>query len=242
MIYVTGDCHGIFHRLSFKNWPLSRQLSKEDCVIVAGDCGLIFHPAQTPDEIWWTKWLKTRPFEIYYIDGNHDNHWLLNELPREQRFGGMVGKIADNIYHLRRGEIYEIQGKKILTFGGATSIDKNRRVAGVSWWPEEVPNYGDMDHCLDSMEKHNYRVDYVIAHTCPQALAPVIAGRGGFIPHDDPTQRMLDHITMACKFDHFFCGHFHEDVNYGKFHFLYNQIINTGELDSGLVERGVLCD
>lgn len=231
MLFITGDTHGNFSKLSNTNWPVSTYLTRDDYVIVAGDCGLIFHPTRTPDEIWWTKWLTSKPWNLLYVCGNHENHPLLNGLPREQKFGGTVGKIADNIFHLRRGEIYEISGKKILAFGGATSIDKAYRREAISWWPEEIPSHAEMEHCLDSMEKHNYRVDYIVAHTCPQALAPVIAGRRGIVLYDDPTQRMLDHITFACKFDHFFCGHFHEDVDYGQFHFLYNKIVNTGDLD-----------
>ena len=235
MLFVTGDMHGVFHRLSFNNWPLSRQLTRNDHVIIAGDCGLIFYPEQTKDEIWWTKWLKQRPFEICYVDGNHDNHPRLDELPQEQRFGGTVGKIEDNIYHLRRGEIYEIDGKKILTFGGAMSTDKLTRRKDYNWWPEEIPSYAQMDHCLDSMEKHSYAVDYIIAHTCPMALLPVIAGRCGLRPlrESDTTSKMLDHIISGCSFSHFFCGHFHEDADYGKFHFVYNRIINAEELDLG---------
>jgi hypothetical protein len=226
MIFITGDTHGEFSKLSNTNWPISTLLTRDDYIIVTGDAGLIFHPVQSKDEIYWTKWISKKPWNLLMIDGNHENHPKLNQLPREEKFGGIVGKIADNIYHLRRGEIYEIEGKKILTFGGAASIDKAYRTDGISWWAEEVPNYADMENCYRSMEKHNNSVDYIIAHTCPQALAPVIAGRRGSIAFDDPTQRMLDHITSGCTFRHFFCGHWHEDVSYGNYHFLYNKIAN----------------
>ncbi len=223
-LFVTGDCHGDFSKLSYTNWPMSSSLTRDDYIIVAGDVGLIFAPVPSREEIWWTKWLSNKPWNLLIVDGNHENHPKLNSLPREERFGGVVGKVSDNIFHLRRGEIYEICRKKILTFGGARSIDQAYRTEGISWWPEEVPSYADMDHCIDSMEKHQHRVDLIIAHTCPQALAPVIAGRMGSTVFDDPTQRMLDHITSACSFDHFFCGHWHEDVSYGQYHFMYNRI------------------
>lgn len=41
------------------------------------------------------------------------------------------------IYHLMRGQVYNICNKSIFTFGGASSIDRNLRVDGVSWWKEE---------------------------------------------------------------------------------------------------------
>jgi len=230
-IFVTGDCHGDFSKLSYTNWPISTLLTRDDYIIVTGDVGLIFHPTQSKDEKWWTNWLIKKPWNLLMIDGNHENHPKLNQLPREEKFGGIVGKVADNIYHLRRGEIYEIEGKKILTFGGAASVDKAYRTDGVSWWAEEVPNYADTENCYLSMEKHNRSVDYIIAHTCPQAIAPVIAGRRGSIVFDDPTQRMLDHITSGCTFRHFFCGHWHEDVSYGNYHFLYNKIVNLKDFE-----------
>jgi hypothetical protein len=239
MIFVTGDCHGEFSKLSNTNWPVSTYLTKDDYVIVTGDCGLIFHPTQTPDEIWWTKWLTGKSWNILYVDGNHENHTKLNALPQEEKFGGRVGKVADNIYHLRRGEIYEIEGKKFLTFGGATSTDKAYRRDGISWWREEVPSYSDMDNCIASMEKHNYRVDYIVAHTCPQFLAPVIAGKMGYVPIEDSTQKMLDHIVSACRFEHYFCGHWHEDVSYGKYHFLYNSIVNVDVLTENFNNENV---
>lgn len=231
MIYITGDTHGEFSKLSNTNWPESTYLTRDDYIIVTGDFGLIFNPVQSKDEIWWTKWITGKPWTLLFIDGNHDNHPKLNLLPREEKFGGEVGKVAENIFHLRRGEIYEICEKKILTFGGARSIDQAYRTEGISWWPEELPNYADMDHCIESMEKHNRSVDLIIAHTCPQALAPIIAGRRGNTVFEDPTQKMLDHITSACSFEHFFCGHWHEDISYGRYHFIYNKIINVDLLE-----------
>jgi hypothetical protein len=229
MLFITGDCHGKFDKFSNTNWPISTNLTRDDYVIVAGDFGLLFHPTQTKEEIWWTKWITSKPWTILFVCGNHENFDKLEALPTEEKFGGTVGRVAENIYHLRRGEIYEICGKKILTFGGATSIDKVYRMEGVSWWPQEVPSYADMDHCISSMEKHNDCVDFIIAHTCPQFLVPVIASKMGGKSMDDPTGKMLDHITQRCKHSHFFCGHWHMDVDYGSYHFLYNRILNISD-------------
>jgi hypothetical protein len=231
MLFVTGDTHGEFSRFSYTNWPISTQLTRDDYVIVAGDFGLLFNNVQSKDEKYWLKWLSGKPWTTCFTDGNHENHPKLSALPKVEKFESIVGKVADNIFHLRRGEIYEIDGKKILTFGGAKSVDRAYRVEGVSWWPEEIPNYADMDRCIRSIENHNRQVDYIIAHTCPQALAPVIAGRRGGIALEDPTQKMLDHITSGCQFSHYFCGHWHENVTYGNYHFLYDKIVNLSDLE-----------
>ena len=49
-----------------------------------------------------------------------------------------MGYISEHIRHLKRGRCYNIQGKNILTIGGADSVDKFRRTEGLSWWKEEA--------------------------------------------------------------------------------------------------------
>jgi len=230
MLYITGDTHGYFERLSFANWPESRSFCRTDYIIVTGDFGLIYYNVQSKDEKWWMDWLTDRPWTMLFVDGNHENHPLLNALPREEKFGGIVGVVANNIFHLRRGEIYTIDNKKILAFGGAASHDKMHRTEGVSWWPEEIPSYADMSRCIESMERHNNRVDLIVAHTCPQVVAQMLMARQGGYLNEDPTQKMLDHIISACDFDHYFCGHFHQNIDIGKYHFLYTKIVNVDQL------------
>jgi hypothetical protein len=224
-VFITGDTHGVLHRLSNKNWKLAKDLTENDFVIIAGDFGLIYHPEQSKEEIWWINWLNDRPFTTLFVDGNHENHDKLKELPTEIKFGGAVGKVSDKLFHLRRGEIYTICDKKILTFGGAESIDKVYRIEGISWWKDEIPNYYEMDICLANLELHSYEVDYIIAHTCPLTLSKMLASKLNLTLRDtDPTTKMLEHIVSITKFSDFYCGHWHIDEDYGKYHFLYTKI------------------
>ena len=39
MIYLTGDCHGDYRRMSSANFPEQKEMSKEDYVIITGDFG-----------------------------------------------------------------------------------------------------------------------------------------------------------------------------------------------------------
>lgn len=228
-IYLTGDTHGelSINRLSFGKWPEGKNLVDTDYLIIAGDFGLIFRPEQTSAEKYWLNWLNDRPWTTLIVDGNHDNHIKLQELPREEKFGGIVGKIANSIYHLRRGEIYLIEGKKVLTFGGADSIDKENRLDGITWWKEEIPNYAEMDNCIENMKKHQEKVDIIVAHTCPLFLAQMLAAKQGFYStrNADPTTKMLEHIVKTCAFEDFYCGHWHIDEDHGKYHFVYERIL-----------------
>jgi hypothetical protein len=47
----------------------------------------------------------------------------LNAYPVEEWHGGKVHKIRPSVIHLMRGQVYELQGKKFFTFGGAQSHD-----------------------------------------------------------------------------------------------------------------------
>ena len=38
------------------------------------------------------------------------------------------------------------------------------RVNGVSWWPEEMPSQDEMDEGIQSLEKENWKVDFVMTH------------------------------------------------------------------------------
>ena len=117
MIYVTGDTHGEFKR--FKNKIF--HANAEDTVIICGDFGGLWD--NSPTEKYWLKWLCEKPYQILFCDGNHEHYDMINFCPVENLFGGKVHKISDNIYHLMRGEVFEIEGRKFFVMGGARSHD-----------------------------------------------------------------------------------------------------------------------
>lgn len=69
--------------------------------------------------MWWQDWLTAKNFTTLWIDGNHENFDMLYEFPLEDKFGGKVRQIAPDIYHLDRGQVLTIDGKKIFCMGGA---------------------------------------------------------------------------------------------------------------------------
>ena len=100
MIYVTGDTHADIDikKLSVKNFPMQKSLTKKDYLIVCGDFGLIWDGSTR--EIWWKKWLAGKNFTTLWIDGNHENFDILRKFSLQDKFGGKVREIAPNIYHL----------------------------------------------------------------------------------------------------------------------------------------------
>ena len=224
-VFITGDTHGSIgiDKFSHKKWPEGKQLTKNDYVIVAGDFGLIWSlDENNKDELYWLKWLSEKKWTTLFIDGNHENFNRLNQLPIQEKFGGKVGVVRDNIFHLKRGEIYTIYNKTFFCFGGAKSHDRSYRTLNKTYWEEEIPNSQEMEHAHQNLNRVNNKVDYIITHTVPDDLIPILQVNKNNI---DPTRRFLNFIISNTSYERYFCGHMHIDKDLGKFSLLYNRII-----------------
>ena len=208
-VFVTGDVHGYPIRFDQPNLEaMGLRLVENDKVIVCGDFGLPWY-GDAEDELC-LNWLEAKLFEILSIDGNHENFDLLYQFPIEERYGGKVRKLSENIFYLMRGEVYEIEGKKYFTFGGATSADKYTREEGVSWWKEETHTKEEYENALKNLAKVDFNVDCVITHTVPKHfLENVSFNKQG--AEECPVAIMLDDLVKLLHYHKWFAGHFHVD-------------------------------
>lgn len=220
MIYACGDIHGSIHihKLNTMNFPQQNNLTKNDYVIICGDFGLVWN--NNGEDYWWRNWLDKKPWTTLFVDGNHENHQLLNEFPKEKKFGGFVHKISDSIYHLCRGQVFEIDGKKIFAMGGAKSHDKAFRKEYVSWWPEEMPSYMDYEEALYNLEQNNWTVDYIFTHCAPTSIQQAI--NSTYEP--DVLTIFLDQVAAEARFKKWFFGHYHQDFHVRNYYCLFNVI------------------
>ena len=210
MIYITGDTHRSVHfekLLVFaKNNP---QLTKNDYVIIAGDFGGVFFEETLSEDL---KHYSSLPFTVLFVDGNHENFTLLNSYPVSLWNGGKVHKIKDDIIHLMRGQIFVIEGIKIFTFGGATSIDKERRIIGYSYWDEEVPSYLEYEEALNNLEKHDFKVDYIITHSIDERVLYYPSFRDNVEKAKVyPENRLLSNFQDLVNYKKWYFGHYHKD-------------------------------
>lgn len=223
-IFITGDTHGdmSINKLSNKTFPENKKLTKDDFVIICGDFGLVWDNSKS--EIYWRDWLtNNRNFTTLFVDGNHESFFLLNLYPISEWNGGKVHKITDSIIHLIRGEVYTIGSKKFFVMGGADSVDKLRRIEGVSWWKEELPSYIEYENGLSNLEKHGWKVDYVITHTCPLKVFGDVVENGKTM---SDLEKYLDNIDNSLEFKEWYFGHYHQDkwIN-NKYRVIYNDIV-----------------
>lgn len=250
MIYITGDCHAEFRKFSTDNFPEQKEMTRDDFVIVCGDFG-IWH--DTPEEQYWLDWLSKKSFTLLFVDGNHENFDRLygDEFPIVEFCGGKAHRIRDNVFHLMRGYIFDLCGKKFFAFGGASSHDiddgildeddfddykefrntinkwyntgKMFRVNHISWWEQELPTEEEMQFGLKTLEENGNKVDFVISHCCPQRVASLFSH--GCYQADDLT-RYFNVIADTVEFDRWFFGHYHNNqVVMSKFIMLYEQIV-----------------
>lgn len=222
MIYVTGDTHADIDikKLSVKNFPMQKSLTKKDYLIVCGDFGLIWDGSTR--EIWWKKWLAGKNFTTLWIDGNHENFDILRKFSLQDKFGGKVREIAPNIYHLERGQVLTIDGQRFFVMGGARSHDKEYRTEHISWWKDEMPSMKEMERGINALDNNGWSVDYVLTHCAPRSIQTMIADWY----ENDPLVSYLERIMVDLQFKRWYFGHYHIDkIMNDQFIALYNKVM-----------------
>lgn len=160
-ILILGDVHACWGDL---NIVIARALRKHpdiDYMVQVGDLGYAW-PGVKP-----FKFLKTfmeddllekaSRIPWHWLDGNHENH---NQLDADGG-GWQPGMIFQP-----RGSVVNFGEAKAMFFGGASSIDKEYRVQGTSWWPQEAITYGQI---LSALE-HQGPIDIMFSHEFPLAF------------------------------------------------------------------------
>lgn len=187
-ILIVGDVHGEFGRL---NELINRR--SPDIIICCGDFGY------WPDVVWCEPLTNIKlqgAKKLLFCDGNHENHWALQNRESDE--------LAPGIIYMPRGSTYQLEdGRNIMFMGGAHSIDKAFRKLGYDWFPEETISQKDLTGLPD------VKVDIFITHTCPAELLV------NLIPHDprktpEPSNYALTALWKEYMPSLWFFGHWHK--------------------------------
>lgn len=172
---------------------------------------------QCGDLGWWprtdggsrfTNLLGLLPVPLYFADGNHEDHdRLLHDAPAEY-------EIATNVWYVPRGVVRTLRWgdfeRRVMFFGGARSVDRVHRRAGISWFSDELPN-----HRQWSRAETADPVDVVVAHDSPHWM------EYGYPPHhlsfwpmedllvSEQFRRMLTNLSERVRPRLWFNGHHH---------------------------------
>ena len=232
-IFVCGDTHGTLDVRKLDRLKESEKLDYGDYLIICGDSGIVWDKGSSPKHIAYFENLNCK---VLYVDGNHENFDMLNLYPVQQFCGGKVHKISEHIYHLMRGQIFEILGKSFLCIGGADSSDKEYRQNHISWWKDEQITNLDIDTAKQNLQKYENEVDYVITHTPPTKtlsdFVKILTQCGEDIPYylkhkviSTKSSDILDFVAKEVKYKCWFCGHLHIDEKINKTKILYENVV-----------------
>ena len=263
---------GIVPRLNKENFPQQTEMSRNDYVIVCGDLGCVwdydsrFNPeppsfcdtvlldhGESKEEKYWLDWLSRKPFTLLFCDGNHENFDRLeNAYPEVGFHGGRAHKIRENVFHLKRGYVFDLCEASFFVFGGARTHDirdgiihprnypsrkefkntckmwerygKQYRIDHVSWWEREMPSREEMDRGLSNLTARGNKVDFIVTHCAPSFIAQKLGDRRS----SDPCTRYLNEIAQTVDFTMWYMGHYHEDMLVdGRYQVLYSSIVEV---------------
>lgn len=228
MIFITGDCHGNYSRFEREHFPQQEKLGRGDYMIVCGDFGIWDESDASNRSL---DWLDSLSFTTLFIDGNHENFDLLGRFPQEVWHGGRVHRVRENILHLMRGQVFDLEGMTFFTMGGARSYDvwdgilepdapdfearywqmrRNHAVFRVnhhSWWAEEMPSDEEYAEARANLEKAGWKVDCILTHCCPSSVTK----RLNTCYATDRLTDFLEEILSRCNFEYWFFGHHHDN-------------------------------
>ena len=215
MIYIRGDTHGDCTYFSDTWMPRQSAWTAKDKLIVTGEFGFVFSGG--PSEHNKLDELAKKPYEILFLDGNHENFDTLVTYPEEMRYGAPVRRIRDNIFWLQRGYLYSIEGKRFFVMGGGYSIDKSwrmnyERTGGQKiWFPQEMPSAEEYRRAIATLEGCEKKVDYILTHTAPRIIIPRVLHKNPD-PHEGELNGFLDWVYHEVAFQKWYFGHFHMDM------------------------------
>ncbi len=155
MIYFASDMHAENRNALAEYEKIAK---KGDLLIILGDLGIRFE--NTDENREFTEYFFSLKGDIALVEGNHENHPYINSHPVESWHGGLVHRLSDNVVHLIRGNVFEIEGETFLAMGGCKSspIWKERGL----YFEGEDPSEAEIKLAYENLERT--RVDYVLTH------------------------------------------------------------------------------
>ena len=230
MVILTGDTHGEFDRI--EQFCEEYETTENDVMVILGDAGINYWLDEQDEAL--KERLSQLPITLFCIHGNHE------ERPEEvsgyelvEWRGGFVWIQPEypNLLFAKDGEIYQFDGKTVITIGGAYSVDKYYRLAvGAPWFGTEQPDERTKGQVMSALNRAGWKVDYVFSHTVPLSAIP----RHALLPTvyqkmvDNSTEEWLEEIAQKLDYQGWFAGHFHITWSLDRIQILYEDYM---ELD-----------
>lgn len=197
MIYITGDIHGDLEALNSRRLG---QLKKGDKLIVTGDFGFVWD--NSDNELKVLQKLSKKKYDILFVEGGHENYEKLHSYPEADLYLGKGYKIARNIYCLKRGEIYKIDGKSVFALGGGTPPYSNEAIN-----ERALPNDDELKYAVDNIQKAGRRVDLIVTHEPPASVKRLVDRKAAV----NDLNIFLDTVLHNTRYRKWYFGCLHQD-------------------------------
>lgn len=229
-ILLIGDTHGgIKPLLKIIQASYSYEI---DCIFQLGDFGFIMDPKREKDLFeLLDPAIAARGIPFYWLDGNHENFDRMAELGLD-RHKSEFQKLTDHLIYSGRGNIFDFDGVKFCSYGGAISVNQDVLIPHISWWRREEI---DFDH-ISSIDQP---FDVLLSHDAPIGSARLQAylDVNDFWP--ERLQRLsrfnasfLNDLMVRCGAIRAYHGHthfsYHENVKFGN---KYRSITGLDKVD-----------
>lgn len=181
-----------------------------DTVVQVGDFG--YFP-RIPDSQKYIETLNQVAVEedihILWVKGNHEDHEALTSLELDKNGLGIV---ASNIHFIPPGFRWTWAGKVWVGLGGAVSVDRENRTAGMDWFSNEGVSLRDFIKATDPG-----RADVMITHDAPIGVdipGPDRKGNDSGWPKSDilanyTHREMIQSVVDIVGPEHLWHGHYH---------------------------------
>lgn len=210
-VLLGGDIHMRTEQAEY----LIRMARAEGCIAIVqlGDFGFWAHQEEGMKFLRKVNtMLEREDIDLYWIDGNHDNHSLLWQYPHPLRGGWPM--IAPRIFYIPRGTRWTWRGVRFLGVGGGFSIDRDGRLQSEAkkkkphtlWWPQETIT----DEQVEAAGTDP--VDVLLSHDCPWLVKlPFVHYKDDL--ETEMNRRQLLKIAEATNPSLIVHGHYHERFN-----------------------------
>lgn len=233
-VMVAGDWHA---NARWAARAISEGCSDVKVVLQLGDFGLWRTGRDYLAQV--SEALEGQDADLYFIDGNHEDHAWLIELMKNMTTGEPL-KVAERIWYLPRGFRWEWHGRSWLALGGAASVDRAFRTEGHSWFREEeitLPQAG--------LVALRGPADVMITHECPRRVArrlPLGTPMAGWdLEVSRSHQELLDRVICYVEPSYLFHGHMHI-AHQGTFSYPYGRLQVRGLNCDGRTENWAIFD
>ena len=238
MIYITSDLHGDFRKIG--RFCQAMNTTKEDILFHLGDLQINYYSKRDKKgrligcddyDADNKAYLESLPITIADVRGNHENRPEHVEGYHLCEWQGGLVYVQDeypSIKLAKTGEIYQINGMRVMTIGGAVSPDRISRIKdGRFYCLDEQVTSQEVNLVERRLEQNGWKMDVILSHTAPIKYQPREAFLTGMKQYmiDTFMEWWLDKLEEKLEYQHWYAGHYHIDKDVDRMHFVYERFL-----------------